>query len=436
MGGCLVLWGDARRGAVAADASDLDVYAQHLLADGSIAAGWQTNGNLVFQGRAIRGLVPDGAGGFYAASAQFSAQSYEVRYWVSRFAPNGVPAQGWSPQGVPLQTTLHVRDDLRCSADFVGGFLASWDDGDAQGGDIYGTRVLPNGSIAPGWLPNGTPVSDPTDPTEYTSEVGPDGMGGAFFAWEKHSEVNTKSYVQHFDSQGVMLPGWPLGGMPVSNGVDTQAGPHVVYDGFNSVLVYWFEFAIYAQRFVSGGIVATNLAFASSDVRSDRVTLIWQGTGASDLSATVYRRTENEGWQRIGSTDREAPDRLRYEDASVVAGTRYAYRLGYVEGGTEQFTAETWIDVPSADVFALEGLRPNPAVGALDVSFSLPREGAATMELLDLAGRRVLDHEVGQLGRGRHVFRLDSGAHMAPGVYWLRLRQGAEQALTRAVVMR
>lgn len=202
------------------------------------------------------------------------------------------------------------------------------------------------------------------------------------------------------------------------------------------MLVYWYERAVMAQRFVTDGVVATNLAFASSDIQSDRVTLYWQGAGASGVSATVYRRTENEGWLRIGSTGHDGPDRLRYEDASVVAGTRYAYRLGYIEDGSEQVTVETWIDVPSADVFALEGLRPNPAVGAINVSFSLAREGPATMELLDLAGRRVIDREVGQFGRGRHVFRLDLGARMAPGVYWLRLRQGVEQALTRAVVMR
>ena len=191
-----------------------------------------------------------------------------------------------------------------------------------------------------------------------------------------------------------------------------------------------------AQFFVTNGIVAANLSLASTDVHSDRVTLVWQGTGAGQLSANVYRRAENESWQRIGSPERDADDRLRYVDDGVSPGTRYAYRLGYTEAGVEQFTAEKWVDVPSADVFALEGLRPNPAVGALNVSFSLPKEGPATMELLDLAGRRVIDREVGHLGRGRHVFRLDSGSRMAPGVYWLRLRQGAQQALTRAVVMR
>ena len=437
-GGCFVVWGDARRGGALPDG--IDGYGQHLLSDGSVAPGWQVNGNLLAQGRSLAGFVPDRAGGFYVPSAEFTIQSGTVpaRYWLTRFAAGGVPAAGWTLQGVPLQSTPTFREEFRCSADSLGGFYASWDDGNAQGGDVYATHILSDGSRAPGWGADGIPVSDPASPDEYRSDVGPDGMGGAYFTWEKHFNGYAHTYVQHFGPYGTISPGWPLGGVPASasTGTTPQVTPRVSYDGIGSVLVYWYERAAMAQRFVTDGIVATNLSLASTDIRSDRVTLVWQGAGAGQLSANVYRRVESEGWQRIGSAERDADDRLRFVDDGVTAGTRYTYRLGYMDGGTEQFTEETWIDIPSADVFALDGLRPNPAVGALNVSFSLPREGPATMELLDLAGRRVIDREVGQLGRGRHVFRLDSGARMAPGVYWLRLRQGVQQALTRAVVIR
>ena len=436
--GCYFVWTDYRRGGGLP--SGFDVYGQHLLPDGSIAPGWQVDGNLIFQGRGALHLLPDAVGGLYAASSEFTVQSGTVpaRYWLARFDPNGVPAAGWTLGGVPLQSTLTSRSDLHCSADSLGGVFASWDDGNSQGGDIYATRALPDGTTAAGWGPNGIAVSDPASPQEYTSDVGPDGMGGAYFAWEKHFNGYAHAYVQHLGPYGAIALGWPLGGVPASAGTSTvpQVGPSISPDGFGNALVYWFELPLMAQFFVTNGIVATSLSLASTDIRSDRVTLIWQGTGAGQITAHVDRRTENEDWQRIGSPDRDADDRLRFVDDGVAAGIRYAYRLGYPEAGGEQFTKETWIDVPSADVFALEGLRPNPAVGALNVSFSLPMEGSATMELLDLAGRRVIDREVGQLGRGRHVLRLDASGHTAPGVYWVRLRQGAQQALTRAVVMR
>src|SRR5678809_599515 len=159
------------------------------------------------------------------ARAAYTVQSglEPARFWVSRFAPNGVPAGGWTLQGVSMQATLSFRGDLHCAADSMGGVFASWDDGDAQGGDIYATHILPNGSVAPGWTPNGKSISDSADPQEYTSDVGPDGMGGAYFAWEKHGEGYSKSFVTHFDGQGTIFPGWPLGGVPVS-GVITEQG--------------------------------------------------------------------------------------------------------------------------------------------------------------------------------------------------------------------
>jgi hypothetical protein len=75
-------------------------------------------------------------------------------------------------------------------------------------------------------------------------------------------------------------------------------------------------------------------------------------------------------------------------------------------------------------------------VGELQVWFTLPDAKPATLELLDVSGRRVLAREVGALGAGRHTVRLDPGARVAPGLYWMRLRQGARTLLARGVVIR
>jgi hypothetical protein len=437
-GGCFVAWGDGRNGGTLPD--KIDVYVQHLLPDGSIAPGWQLNGNLAAPKLAFRDLLPDGSGGLYVSSAELTPSSIPaaLRFWLSHLTATGVPVAGWTLAGIPLQSAIGDRNELSCAADSAGGVLACWDDGNSAGGDIYALRILPNGSVAPGWTPNGMPISDLTNPDESTASVGPDGMGGAYFAWEKViGGLFTRSYVQHISAHGTIYGGWPAGGLPVATSTSPQTVPRVAHDGSSGALVYWNQRSVVvAQYFVTDGIVATTLSLASTDVRSDRVTLIWQGVGASGLVANVYRRAENEEWKRVGSAAVDAPDRLRYEDASVSAGTRYAYRLGYSEAGTEQLTSETWVEVPTAAVFALEGLRPNPAVDGIKVSFSLAREGQATLDLLDLAGRLVIDREVGGLGAGRHLLRLDSGERISPGVYWLRLRQGEQQALKRAVVIR
>src|SRR5207249_3733346 len=98
--------------------------------------------------------------------------------------------------------------------------------------------------------------------------------------------------------------------------------------------------------------------------------------------------------------------RLTYEDRAVIPGGRFAYRLSYMDGGRPAHSAETWIDVPTGATLSLQGLRPNPAQGALSVAFSLPSAAPATLELLDLGGRRMATRDVGSLGPGRQVLRL------------------------------
>jgi hypothetical protein len=87
-------------------------------------------------------------------------------------------------------------------------------------------------------------------------------------------------------------------------------------------------------------------------------------------------------------------------------------------------------------VLALEGVRPNPSRGTgLSVAFALPTAAAARLELVDVSGRRLRLEEVGVLGAGRHTVDLAQGRKVAPGLYWVRLTQGANQRVTRAAVL-
>jgi hypothetical protein len=79
---------------------------------------------------------------------------------------------------------------------------------------------------------------------------------------------------------------------------------------------------------------------------------------------------------------------------------------------------------------------PNPAREALFVSFSLPAAQVATLELVDVAGRRVAAREVGALGAGDHVIDLGRGAALESGLYFVRLTQGARRSIARAAFVR
>ena len=60
---------------------------------------------------------------------------------------------------------------------------------------------------------------------------------------------------------------------------------------------------------------------------------------------------------------------------------------------------------------------------------------SARLELLDVAGRRLMTREVGSLGAGEHI--VDIGApSLTPGVYFLRLVQQDRSTFGRAIIVR
>jgi hypothetical protein len=128
----------------------------------------------------------------------------------------------------------------------------------------------------------------------------------------------------------------------------------------------------------------------------------------------------------------DGSDEATYEDRDVIPGARYGYRL--VVGGVDRL-GETWFLVPEAAGFALSGLVPNPARGALVASFSLPGFGSCRLEVLDTSGRRVIARELGWLEPGEHRVGLGSSRDLAPGVYLLVLRSGGRSASVRVCVL-
>ena len=86
--------------------------------------------------------------------------------------------------------------------------------------------------------------------------------------------------------------------------------------------------------------------------------------------------------------------------------------------------------------FALERIRPNPVAAArLALDFVLRDAAPARLELIDVTGRRVVDRAVGELGPGPHRVVLSETRGIAPGVYMVRLTQGANTRTQRVVIM-
>ena len=90
----------------------------------------------------------------------------------------------------------------------------------------------------------------------------------------------------------------------------------------------------------------------------------------------------------------------------------------------------------NATQLSLDRVTPNPTGSMPAVRFTLVTWEPASLELVDLAGRRVMKRELGSPGPGRHEEPLAPGGLPALGVYWLRLAQGGRRTATRVVFVR
>ena len=79
-------------------------------------------------------------------------------------------------------------------------------------------------------------------------------------------------------------------------------------------------------------------------------------------------------WSDLAGPDADCQNAgyLRVTDSDVTPGARYGYRLRISARGGDEWSGETWVDVPQWTL-ALEPARPNPATSSeLEVHFVLP----------------------------------------------------------------
>jgi hypothetical protein len=115
------------------------------------------------------------------------------------------------------------------------------------------------------------------------------------------------------------------------------------------------------------------------------------------------------------------------------AGARFELRIGTAEFVAASVTAGT-------AVTRLLPCVPNPVRTDATVRFDLARTGPVTLELFDIAGRRVTTLARGPHAAGRHELawtpRDGAGHALAPGVYALRLVADGRSDVRRLVVSR
>lgn len=267
-------------------------------------------------------------------------------------------------------------DSLRMVPVHGGGAILAWRATRRPAGEaIYAQRIGRDGRTQ--WRRGGEPVCTAAGHRDYLA-LAPDERGGAYVAWGDTRPAG-ELFATHLDDDGEPVRGWDRDGSPICPRIAAVSAVQLVAGADEDAIVLW----------------------------------------------TDDRRPFGDGFRLLTT---QAMSLLRHGAASSPAHEARA-----PEPARQAAPARLQATAP---VFALRGMRPNPGPRGSVVCFSLPDAAPATLDLFDVAGRRVWGREVGSLGAGEHEMRFGNGAWIPAGIYLAQLTQGPRVATARVAIVR
>jgi hypothetical protein len=431
-GGLVVVW-------TTGSYPTIETRALHFGGDGIADPAWPSSGLRLCAG-SFWDAALDGTGGGYVVVSHLGATDGDL--FVQRFTSTGSLATGWDPEGVALCTAAGDPGACFVVSDGASGMIAAWDDfrDGFEDQNVYARRISADGTSPPGWNSQGNTLSAAPFGQEIRGLIS-DSQGGAIACWYDHRGQESSLgdvYAQRIGPNGTPAPDWPPDGQGICTNASDQDLPILATNGASGAILAWRDYRngelgdIYAGRVRLDAVTPVLAAVARTVVELDHVQVVWRLAGARGTTVLVERSAEGGAWERRGSIPVDGSDEAVFDDREVMAGARYGYRI---LAGHERPIGEIWLQIPGAMAFALRGLTPNPARGALMASFTLPGAGQCRLEVLDLSGRRVLARDLGRLERGEHRVPLGTSRDLAPGVYLLVLSSGDRRVTARACIV-
>jgi hypothetical protein len=307
-GGAIIVWEDARGGALLA-------FAQRLAGDGSTAPGWPVSGVLIpNRGHSLGNLTltTDGAGGGYVASDDSSFVGVVMVHHLGR---DGLTALGWPGDIVVLQEAPYGQSGgthgaflPALLADESGGVFVTRTYRDRLHQSIALTRLTSSADFDPGW-DSGAYASGAG--WDFPSVLCSDGQGGVFLAFQDNV-IPPRILIDRFSGLGNKV----FAGNAVSPALLDQTAVGLVSDGGTGAIVTWEDHRngvfdqVFAQRILSDGAIApgwpaTGLVVCayptSPGMPSDFIfpgplsSICPDGTGGAYVAWTDYRDSTGTG---------------------------------------------------------------------------------------------------------------------------------------------
>ena len=162
----------------------------------------------------------------------------------------------WSDDGVDVSNSSEEAQFPKVVSDGDSGAIVVWEMGVDESRDIYASKLLADGNLAPGWVEGGTVVVDADSAQKMTNEspICSDYTGGVIVTWCDTRGIKDAIYIQRINSEGNAV--WDLNGTSICNLEHNCDNPTVVFDEVGGAFIAWTDsrnqwttqLDIYAQR--------------------------------------------------------------------------------------------------------------------------------------------------------------------------------------------
>jgi hypothetical protein len=424
-------------------------------------------------GAAAPEAVTDGAGGMIVAYRKSSDLH------AARIGSAGTLAWG---AGVVLASAPQSQTEQRLAADGQGGVLAVWtdyrDDAAQEAADVYALRLTSAGLPAPGWTANGVAVCTLGGHQSHPALAG-DGAGGAIVAWEEPAGIGAQRITAwgerdgRLPAQGVSLCG-AGGGQTLPSLALTRSGVAVaVWGDARTAPTGTAPNGVYANRVVFDAVAPAAAVVSARSGCHDEVALQWIAPGdhAGEGNAAAYDLR----WSASPITDSTfafatplaigaprpggAPESVTVTVPLCSAARHYALRTRDPSNNWSPISnpvavapacpepgvpcEERLAAGPPPAVAMLASIRPNPSREFAEIGFGVPAAASGAsyeVSVFDLGGRLVRSLARGSAVPGFHRARWDltasNGSAVPNGVYFVRLSLAGATLRARATVVR
>lgn len=475
--GAIIAWNDVRSGGY-------DVYAQHITAAG--ANMWTNDGLAVSatlaESQYYPTIVTDGAGGYILAWQDERGGFFQGDIYAQRLSATG--AAQWANDGIAIAVAAGTQVSPVLIPDGAGGTVLTWTDYRGSNGQIYAGRIDnvygfqghpepiitsvkdvghdQGGKVAVNWTASSDDIINPRTIGSYSIwravQTIPFGAETATLDdLKKSSRAKTSAplylttpgyYFERIGTQSAH--GWPGYSFAADTRADSLLGAtnnevfmvaaHNIYD----------DFVAFASNAVSGHSVdnlapLAPLALTAMRVGPD-VQLKWTRVRVPDLrDYAVYRKTST-GVTPVPINFLESANDTVAVDASAPPSTLYyivtAYDVHANQGAPSNEASVSAVtgagNTPSLTELRVLPNHPNPFSVSTQIDVGLPRASDISVEVFDVAGRKVDELVVRGAGAGWRTISLAprdrGGRSLASGVYFYRVHAAGTTIQRKMVV--